>query len=84
MMNTHDLDFETIRPIDLKNGALTPGSKATPFSTFLWAVVSEDIAATEAQITDDFEWGLMPYNKVLLPASAWRQAGEASSVPSER
>ena len=65
MMNAHDLDFETIRPLDLNNGALTPGSQATPFSTLLWAVVSGDLAAVEAQITDDIEWGLMPYNKVL-------------------
>ncbi len=64
-MNAHDLDFETIRPIDLTHGALTPGSKATPFSTLIWAVVSGDIATVEAQITDDIEWGLMPYNKVL-------------------
>jgi hypothetical protein len=64
-MNAHDLDFETIRPIDLNSEALKPGSKTTPFSTFLWAVVSGDIAAAEAQITDDIEWGLMPYNKTL-------------------
>ncbi len=79
-MNAHDLDFETVRPLDLKNGALAPGSKATPFSTLLWAVVSGDIAAAEAKMTDDIEWGLMPYNKVLkgkdevLP---WFRAGSA-------
>jgi hypothetical protein len=65
MMNAHDLDFETIRPLDLNNGALTPESKATPFSTLLWAVVSGDLATVEALISDDIEWGLMPYNKVL-------------------
>ena len=65
MMNAHNLDFETIRPIDLNNGAITPGSQATPFSTLLWAVVSGDMAEVSAQITDDIEWGLMPYNKVL-------------------
>ena len=27
--------------------------------------MSGDIATAEAQITDDIEWGLMPYNKVL-------------------
>lgn len=34
-------------------------------STFVWAVAAGDIATAEAQITDDVEWGLMPYNKVL-------------------
>ena len=52
-MNAHDLDFETIRPIDFNNEALEPGSKPTPFSSFLYAVVSGDIATAEAQITDD-------------------------------
>lgn len=65
MMNAHDLDFDTIRPLDLTNGALTPGSQTTPFSTLLWAVVSGDLATVETLITDDIEWGLMPYNKVL-------------------
>ncbi len=65
MMNAHDLDFDTIKSLDLNNDALTPGSKTTPFSTLLWAVVSGDVATVEALITDDIEWGLMPYNKVL-------------------
>ncbi len=64
-MKAEDLDFDAIKPIDLRTEALEPGSRATPFSTFLWAVVSGDIATAEAQITDDIEWGLMPYNKVL-------------------
>jgi hypothetical protein len=65
MMNAHDLDFETIRPIDLNKDGPTPGTKATPFSTLIGAVVSGDNAAIDALITDDIEWGLMPYNKVL-------------------
>jgi hypothetical protein len=64
-MKASNLNFETVGPIDLGTGALKPGSKATVFSTFFWAVVSGDIAAAEAQITDDVEWGLMPYNKVI-------------------
>src|SRR3984957_18325996 len=64
-MKAGDLSFESVRPIDLGVEALRPGSKATVFSTFLWAVVSGDLATAEAQITDDIEWGLMPYNKVL-------------------
>ena len=64
-MNAHDLDLESIKPIDLNKTALQPESKATPFSTFIFAIVSGDIATAEAQITDDIEWGLMPYNKVL-------------------
>jgi hypothetical protein len=64
-MKACNLNFETVRPIDLGTDALTPGSKATVFSTFLWAIVSGDIATAEAQITDDIEWGMMPYNKAV-------------------
>ncbi len=79
-MNAHDLDFETIKPLDLHSEALAPGSKVTPFSTLLWAVVSGDMAAVEAQMTDDIEWGLMPYNKVLKGKAEvlpWFRAGSA-------
>ena len=64
-MKADDLNFDTVKPIDLGTEALKQGSKATPFSTFIWAIVSGDVAAAEAQITDDIEWGLMPYNKIL-------------------
>jgi hypothetical protein len=74
MMDAHDLDFETIKPIDLDRETLEPGSTATPSSKLIWAVAAGDIAtgdiATvealyEERVTDDIEWGLMPYNKVL-------------------
>ena len=65
MIETHDLDSETIKPVDLNTEALKPGSKATPMSTLIYAIVLGDVATVEAQITDDIEWGLMPYNKVL-------------------
>jgi hypothetical protein len=61
----NDLDFETMRPINLSKEALKPGSTATPLSALVWAVASEDIATVETLISDDIEWGLMPYNKVL-------------------
>ena len=64
-MKPSDLNSDEAKPIDLNTEALQPGSRATPFSTFLWAVVSGDLAAADAQVTDDIEWGLMPYNKVL-------------------
>jgi hypothetical protein len=64
-MKADDLDFETVKSIDHGVEGLKHGSKATPFSTFIWAVISGDIATAEAQITDDIEWGLMPYNKAL-------------------
>ena len=64
-MKASDLIFETIKPINLNNEALKSGSKATPFPTFLFAVVSGDIAAVEMLIADNIEWGLIPYNKVL-------------------
>ena len=59
-MQARDLNFDTIKPIDLSTE-----SKTTAFSTFISAIVSGDVATAEAQITDDIEWGLMPYNKVL-------------------
>ncbi len=64
-MEARDLDPATIRPIDLNTEALKPGSKATPMSRLIYAIASGDTATVEAQITDDIEWGLMPYNKVL-------------------
>jgi len=64
-MQGREITPEDVRPLDLNFEALKFASKATPFSIFLWAVVSGDIAGAEAQITDDIEWGLMPYNKVL-------------------
>ena len=79
-MNAQDFDFDTIRPLDLNKESLAAGSTATPFSTLLWAVASADIATAEAQITDDIEWGLMPYNKVLKGKElvmAWLKAGSA-------
>ncbi len=79
-MEASDLNFEAIRPIDLNTEALTPGSRATPFSTFLYAVASGDIVTAEAQIADDIEWGLMPYNKVLKGKDQvipWLKAGSA-------
>ena len=64
-MEAHDLDPETIKPINLDTEALKQGSRATPMSTLIYAIASGDMATVEAQITDDIEWGLMPYNKVL-------------------
>jgi len=43
-MKTSDLDFESIKPIDLNSEAVKQGSKATPFSTLIWAVASGDLA----------------------------------------
>ncbi len=64
-MNASDLDFEHIKPIDLNREALKEGSKATPLSALIWAIASGDLITVEAQVADDIEWGLMPYNKVL-------------------
>jgi hypothetical protein len=58
MSNARDLDFETVKPIDLNSEALKPGSRATPLSRLIWAVAAGDIATAEAQITDDIEWGV--------------------------
>jgi hypothetical protein len=64
-MNASDLNFDTVKPINLDTDALKKGSTATPCSTFIWSIASGDIATAESQLTDDIEWGLMPYNKVL-------------------
>lgn len=64
-LDARDLNFETIRPIDLGTEALKSGSNATPMSTLIYAVASGDMETVEAQITEDIEWGIMPYNKVL-------------------
>jgi len=80
-MKANNLTFETMKAINLNTEALKPGSNATPFSTFLWAVVSGDITRAESQITDDIEWGLMPYNKVLIGKDEvipWLKAGYSS------
>jgi hypothetical protein len=80
-MKASDLNFETMKPVDLDTETLNAGSKATPFSTFIGAIASGDIALAEAQITDDVEWGLMPYNKVLkgkVEVIPWLKAGHSS------
>ncbi len=64
-MIARDLVPETLKPINLNGEALKPGSTATPLSALIWAISSGDVATVEALITDDIEWGLMPYNKVL-------------------
>jgi hypothetical protein len=79
-MKASDLDFESIKPIDLNSETLKQGSKATPFSTLIWAVASGDLATAEAQLADDIEWGLMPYIKVLKgkdEVMLWLKAGSA-------
>jgi hypothetical protein len=80
MKTYDDLNFETVKSIDLSTEALKQGSKATVFSTFLWAIVSGDIATAEAQITDDIEWGMMPYIKIIKGKDqvvSWLKAGSA-------
>jgi len=79
-MKAHDLDIEKVKPVDLNNEALKPGSTATPFSIFIFAVASGDMATAEAQIADDIEWGLMSYNKALKGKNEvipWLQAAAA-------
>ena len=81
IMKARDLDFEAMRPINVSSEGLDAGSRATPFSTFIWAIASGDIATAESQITDDVEWGLMPYNKVLKGKNEvipWLRAGSSS------
>lgn len=77
MMKAGDLDFDAIRAINLDTDA---ASTVTPCSTFIWSIASGDIAKAESQITDDIEWGLMPYNKVLRGKQEvipWLKAGHS-------
>jgi ketosteroid isomerase-like protein len=79
-MDASDLDLERIEPIDRNDETLTPGSQATPMSRVIWGVASGDIAAVEAQIADNIEWGLMPYIKVLKgkeQVMSWLKTGAA-------
>ena len=65
---------------NMNNEALQPGSTATPFSTFIWAVVSGDVASVEALLADDVEWDLMPYNHIIKGKKeviSWMKAGAA-------
>lgn len=55
-MKARELDFDTMSALNLNTESLTPGSDATPFSAFLWAAVTGDIAKAEGQISEDFEW----------------------------
>jgi len=64
-MNASNIDFDNIRPLDLNKESLKKGSQATPFSILIFAIASGDLATIEAQLTEDIEWGLMPYDKVL-------------------
>jgi hypothetical protein len=63
------------------NEALRPGSTATPFSTFFWALISGDLTTSEARLTDDIEWDLMLNNQILKGKKEvipWLKAGAAS------
>lgn len=64
-MKADDLDFEAMKPLDFDAGDAKAGLGETPMSAFIAAIAAGDMATAEAQITDDIEWGLMPYNKVL-------------------
>lgn len=80
-MKASDLDLESVKPINIDTAGLEPGSTATTFSTFLSAVVSGDMATAESLISDDVEWGLMPYLKVLRgkgEVMPWLKAGYSS------
>ena len=80
-MKARELDFNTMRAINLNTESLKPGSNPTPFSTFLWAVVTGDIAIAKGQINEDIEWGLTPYNKALKgkgEVTPWLKAGYSS------
>jgi hypothetical protein len=71
-----------MNPEDHNAEELKPGSTSTPFSTFLWANVSGDVARAEALLADDVEWDLMPYNKILKGKKeivTWLRAGAASA-----
>ena len=67
---------------DMNNEALQQGSTATPFSTFIWAAMSDDWATAEAQFADDVEWDMMSNAQIrkgkeeVIP---WMKAGKYAS-----
>ncbi len=65
MMNAHDMDFDAIKPIDLNTDTTKPDSTDTPLSIFIYATSAGDADKALEQVSDDIEWGLMPYNKYL-------------------
>ena len=65
---------------DMNKEALQPRPTETPFSTFLWATVSGDLATAEAQLADDIKWDLMPYNHILKGEKGDRSMAEGRSV----
>ena len=71
----------TSRKAGMSNEALQLDSTATPFSTFISAVVSGNLSAAEALLADDIEWGLMPTGQKLkgnAEVMPWLRAGAAS------
>lgn len=78
-VEARDLDLEKIRPVDLHKESTEAGSTATPFSTFIFAVVAGDMATAEAQIADDIVYHLNSEGKIdfmrqyLDTGSVWAQ-----------
>jgi hypothetical protein len=73
--------METTRTPGMSDEALQPDSTATPFSTFISAVVSGNLSAAEALLADNIEWGLMPTGQTLKGKKGvmpWLKAGAAS------
>lgn len=65
----------------MSSEARQPDSTVTPFSMFIAAVASGDLAAAEALLADDIEWGLMPTGQKLKgkpEVMPWLKAGAAS------
>jgi hypothetical protein len=70
-----------VQQTDKNKEALQPGSTATPFSTFFWPSVAGNVATAAAQLADDVEWHLMPYNHIIKGKEEvipWLNAGGAS------
>src|ERR1700721_3639250 len=62
------------------------GPRATPLSTLIFGVASGDMAAVDAQLSDDIEWHQMPYNQKVKgkkDVMTWLKAGSTSEKKPE-
>lgn len=67
--------------VNTENQAQRSGSEPTPFSVFISAVASGDLASVETMLADDIEWDMMPTGQRLkgkAEVMPWLKAGAAS------
>jgi hypothetical protein len=62
------------------------GQSSTPLASLIFAVAAGNMAAADAQLSDDVEWDQMPYNKKVKgkkEVMSWLKAGSTSEKKPE-